>query len=349
MFGASSRPVIGVDVGSSCVKMVALRKNGDGWHVTAAAMSDIAESGDGVGPSQSAVVSAIEECLKSSNGRISRSCNFVFALSGPKVKVSSFNFPMLTLDEVANAVRFEAAQICPFDIRDCIVDYQVIGMEKGDTGYKKKKVFANVTGVLAIASKAEISHKRKLAADALLKCVLVDADGLALLNCLEGYLNEGEGLPAAVVDVGRSNTTVTILGDNGLPFIRELRCSGSDVLAHIAKCNGMSVERAEQALLSGENPEGVKAGCKRLIDDINETLVYYSIQRGSDQLKHVYVCGGFSLASDFVKVLGSGIEGHVSVWNPFSRMNCGDDPAGDLVGRCGPAFAVAAGLAMREV
>ena len=346
--------VIGLDVGSHAVKMVGLRKNGDGYHVTAAAMSTIDSVDGSKEASQSAKIAAIEECLQSSSGNISRNCHFVLGLSGPKVKVSSFSFASLTLDEVAQAVMFEAEQVCPFDIRTGVVDYQLLGLDDAGGFGKKKKIYPNVKGVLAVATEEVISRKRKLAEEALLKCVLMDSEGLALLNCLKGRLSGDEKLPVAVVNIGSSLTTVAILGDDGLPFIRDLRHCGSDIIDNISKSCGISAEHVSREISEGtENSDfsaDIAPACKELIRDINETFAYYSAHHGSDAIKHVYVCGGFSLLDDCVKVLTDSIDSDVSVWNPFLRMNCDDNISGsELVGKCGPALAVAVGLAMRQI
>ena len=196
MFNNAKKPVVGLDIGSTSVKMVSMSANGDGRHVTAATMSAIDSAQDENSPSQKSVIAAIEECLRSSRGGISRNSNFVFGLSGPKVKVSSFNFASLTLEEVANAVMLEAAQICPFDIRSSIVDYQLIETDKSDSDgpRKKRKVYPSTTGVLAVAAKEVISEKQRLAEEGLLKCVLMDSDGLALLNCLGEYIGVKGGV-----------------------------------------------------------------------------------------------------------------------------------------------------------
>ncbi len=353
MFNAPDVPIVGLDVGSSAVKMVSLDTNGDGCRVIAAAMSTI-ESFDSSEPPEIAEMAAIENCFKSSQGSISRDSYFVLGLSGSKkVKISSFNFTLLTLAEVAQAVMLEAAQVCPFDIRSSVVDYQLIGTYEADGGglrKREKKVQPSVKGVLAVATKEAIFRRRKLAEDTLLKCVLIDSDELALLNCLEKCLPSGEELPIAIVNVGRSLTTVAILGTDGLPFVRDLGYSGGDIIDYIVKSSNTSAEQVQQRLSEGKGSADIDLACKRLILDITETLAYYLASHGGNAIEHVYVCGGFSLLDDFVKSLAGGIEGKVSVWNPFLQMHCDDNIAGgDLIKKCGPAFAVAAGLAMRQV
>jgi type IV pilus assembly protein PilM len=357
MFDAVNRPVVGIDVGSSAVKMVSFRTNGDGFRVNAAAMSTIESSDNGKIPSKRAIITAINQCLESSQGAISRSSHFVFGLSGPKkVKVSSFNFTSLTLEEVSQAVVFEAAQVCPFDTRNSVIDYQLIGID--DTGSrlreKKKKIHPNVEGFLAVATKEAISSRQKLAEGALLKCALMDSEALALLNCLKENLTSDEKLPIAVVNVGRYLTTVVILGADGLPFVRDLSHSGADIIDYIAKNRNTSTSDIQQQLFDGMGSADfavdIGQASKWLILDVAETLTYYSAHHSGNVIKHVYVCGGFSLLDDFIKTMIDGIDSEVSVWNPFSRMHCENNVAGsDIVKKYGPALAVAAGLAMRQV
>ena len=354
MFSGGYKPVIGLDIGADAVKMVGLRKNGKGYYVTMAAMSRIGEDVDG---GEAGVVGAIRRCIESSGDCSVRNSYFVCGLSGSEVKVSTFGFMSLSHEEVAQAVRFEAEQVCSFDIRRGVVDYQFIG----DDGKKKRKGKKGgdgekgIRGVFAVATKDAIREKRQIAADALLKCALMDVDGLALLN---GLLESGEvagKLPAVIVNVGKSLSTIAILGSDGLPFIRDLAYSGDDIVNYIAKRRGIDRDKVEKMLCSGEGlPEDVRQelvrASKRLLKDIAETLTYYSIQKGTIKTDGVYVSGGYAMIREFVGVLQAGLEHRVMVWNPFTRIQCeGDVPGGELLSDYGPAMAVAAGLAMRSV
>ena len=172
MFRVSKRPIVGLDIGSSSVKMVSLRSNGDGYHVAAVARSEISAD-----ISDEAVGSAIQKCLKSIRKTIGRNCNFVLGLSGKGVKISGFDFTHIALEDVEQAVMFEAAQVCPFDIRNSIVDYQLIDCDGSDAEkrYKKKKeVHSSITGILAIAMNETIAKRKKIANDASLRCVMMD-------------------------------------------------------------------------------------------------------------------------------------------------------------------------------
>jgi Tfp pilus assembly PilM family ATPase len=228
-----------------------------------------------------------------------------------------------------------------------VVDYHLVGMDKPDME-DKKKVLPNPKGVLAIASQEEIGRKRKIAEDALLKCVLMDSDGLALLNCLKEIKQDSLSLPAAVINMGMSGTILAILNKDGLPFIRDLRHSGSDIVGNIEKDIKVTSVGAGQKIAEANDQIDIIKKCQGLIYDINETLAYYSAKDGT--IRHIYLCGGLSQYESVVKTLAENINGEVSVWNPFSDMKFeGDIPGGQLIKNHGGIFAVAAGLAMRQV
>ena len=354
MFKGASKPVVGLDIGADSVKMVGLKKNGLGFHVTGAAISSIEPEDASPASRQTATISAINRCLKEVGNAASRKSHFVCGLSWPDVKVSSFNFASLAAEEVDQAVNFEATQVCSFDIRNCIVDYHLIDADGGVRTLKKKKVHENVKGVLAVATREAVETKRKIARDASLKCVLIDSDGLALLNCLTESLGENAQMPAAIVNVGNSVSTMAILGEDGLPFIRDLAFSGRDIINNIAQGTGIDAGEVDRSIRSGQlSPElsaSIRTSSKRLIRDINETLSYYSSRNGNKRVEHLYVSGGFSLVDDFIKAMNDGVRGKASVWNPFTHLHCQAQVADTgLLQKHGPALAVAAGLAMRSI
>jgi len=57
-----------------------------------------------------------------------------------------------------------------------------------------------------------------------------------------------------------------------------------------------------------------------------------------------------SLADGFIEFLNSELTGQVELWNPFHKMRCDSHRTGqELMDKKGPAFVVAAGLAMRSI
>jgi len=340
------RSVFGLDIGSSSVNAVQLRKKGDKWEVMAANRVKIAPN-EHEQSGRLETVRAIHECLKSAGIQTRRA---VCGVSGPEVAVRDFKFPSLTPEEMESAIMLEAAQVCPFNADDATVDYQLISNGK-DTA----------SGILVAATNKLINSKTKLAKEASVDCVLLDADGLALLNCHSECEKECAGQTIAVLNVGNSNTTLAIMGGRGgpaLPFIRDVAYAGNDIVKAIAAENDMSIETAKEILFGGKSStqqpialeEGLEKACQKLIVDVTETLRYYTAHVKSGFVEKVFVCGGFAAVEGLVELLDRQLPSKIVLWNPFEKLGCeAGQSCEEILQEDGPAMAVAAGLAMRSI
>lgn len=344
-----TKTILGLDIGSSAVKLIRLRKDSDGYVVTAAGIAAIAQSDDQTEQRRMNVIRAIRQCLDFTGikGTIA-----VCGVCGPEVAVRDFKFPSLPAEEAEGAVLLEASQVCPFKTEDSTVDYQLIS--NGDEG-------ESVSGVLVAATNALIKRKSQLAHDSSLNCVLMDVDGLALLNCFKEYEKPEPGRTTAILNVGGSYTTLAIIGDNERPFIRDMTYAGDDIVSQIADENNTSIADVKAILLGNSAPDesqfrdSLKKASRKLIVDVTKTSRYYMTQEKSIAIEKILVCGGFALARGFVELLDSQLPAEVVLWNPFEKVQCqlGRNHRGVLqksvLQKNGPVMAVAAGLAMRSI
>jgi type IV pilus assembly protein PilM len=351
--------ILGLDIGSSAVKIVALQKSDVGYSATAMGIREIA-AGEGDPTLQKdgkmgtqdddnrrriKTVRAIRECFEQTKIKTKMA---VCGVSGPEVAVRDFEFPPLSAEDIEAAVQLEASQVCPFSAADSAVDYHLI--PNGDDKTK---------GVLVAATNTLISNKVQLAKEARLNCILMDVDGLALLNCFNNLANGHEKFETnqtiAILNVGGSLTTLAIMDNKGWPFIRDMTYAGNDILAQIAANNDTSVVTVK-GILSGDSAtdergfrDGLEKASQKLIADVGETLRYYSAQSLSSNVEKLFVCGGFALVRGFVELLNSRLGVEAVLWNPFDKIKCNANRRfEDISAKAGPAMAVAAGLAMRS-
>ena len=348
-----TREVFGLDIGSSSVKMVQMRKDDAGYKAMAAGIVDIVDAAD-IDENSREINTArgVHQCYESSGIHTKMA---VCGVSGPEVAVRDFKFPSLPQQEVEGAIMLEASQVCPFNIEDGFVDYQLIPEDE-----------QNLSGVLVAATNKLINDKIQLAKNASLNCVMMDADGLALLNCFEAYDSQSredkssdrdeESRTAAILNVGGSVTILAITNGNALPFVRDIAYAGNDIVKKIAVENNVTTDTVKKVLCGDpEAPElelegSLKKACERLIVDVTETLRYYATQEKSAVVDEIYVCGGFALVKGFVELLDSWLPAEAVLWNPFDKIRCDTNRRGkDILNNKGPALAVAAGLAMRSI
>jgi type IV pilus assembly protein PilM len=187
---------------------------------------------------------------------------------------------------------------------------------------------------------------------------MVDMDGLALLNCFRGCQKYEAGQAIAILNVGSSYATLAITNSDNLPFIRDLTYVSGVITEHNASKDDVSTRTAENVLAGHENldkiqlklGDGFEAVWRKLMIDIAETLRYYAVQKKSEMVEKVFVCGGFALVEGFMDLLSSRLPVATVLWNPFDKMSCDASlPCADILRKKGPAMAVAAGLAMRAM
>ncbi len=334
--------ILGLDIGSFSVKLVGLRKENRGYSVTAAGITEIEPDGDDRQRRQINTARAIRDCAASVGAQTKLA---VCSVCGPEVAIRDFRFPSLPRDEAEGAIRLEAGQVCPFNIEEGAVDYQFVS----DDG-------ENAVGVLVAATNSLVKSKTLLADNASLNCVLMDVDGLALLNCLSEY-NGAEADPGtAILNVGGSYTTLAIMGQNDLPFVRDIAYAGNKIIEQIATERDILAESVEAILLgrSKQDPKelggSLERACDKLIVDVTRTLRYYTAQEKLATVERIFVCGGFALVGQFIELLRRRLPAEVALWNPFDRITCSaDQRCRDLLQNNGSAMAVAAGLAMRSI
>jgi type IV pilus assembly protein PilM len=331
--------VVGLDIGTHSVKAVQLEKKRGSYCVSAAAEVRIETGGRGA-PRGRSTVSAVRRCLAASG---TRRRMVVCGLSGREVAVRSFQFPAMPSEEIESAIRFEAEQVCPFNPQEEVVDYELLG-DGGD----------GVCGVLVAATRKLVDNKLELARDARLNCVLMDVEGLALLNCFH-ELDARRECPTAILNVGNSCTTLAISCGRNWPFVRDIPYAGRDILKRITagRENGKELvadSPQPEEHSSGRPAAGLAGASRKLISEVNETLRFYGAQEQSPPIERILLCGGFSMEKGFAELMESRLPVAVERWNPFDTDNCSADKSClEAIQESGPAMAVAAGLAMRTV
>jgi type IV pilus assembly protein PilM len=338
------KEILGVDIGSSVIKIIQMRKDPEGDYVTTAHAAEVPSvQQEGETTREISTVKAIRDCLKIEKIKTKMA---VCSVSGKQVAVRYFKFPQLSQEETEGAVMLEADQVCPFNVDISCVDYQLIPTDD-----------ESVKGVLVAATNKLIQEKKSMIDNASLDAVLMDVDGLALLNCFYQYQKDDTSQISAVLNVGSSCTNLAIVDGNGIPFIRDIAYAGDDIIKKVAKPLGKTPEQVKELLFSFEGSESdsnnlravLEQASQELIHDINGTLRYYTTRENSSAVEKVYVCGGFALAKEFVNILDQHLYPEAVLWNPFDRIPYNVNPKGEqFLKKNGPAMAVATGLAMRS-
>ena len=165
------------------------------------------------------------------------------------------------------------------------------------------------------------------------------------------------GANYAMLDIGESRSTLAILKDRKLAFVREISIGGRDLTHSIANMLGKTEEEAEDIKTElrldspAENDVPALGAVKALIDglcaELQRSFDYYQAQYREGAVSHLFMSGGTAR----MKGLDAFMTGAIGVApftdNPFRkvRIHKGIDKA--ELGLIAPCMTLAAGLASR--
>ena len=123
MLFSRSKGVVGLDIGSSAVKLVELKEKKVGeFHLQRLGVESLSPEAivDGSIMDSSLVVDAIH---KLNDDTKVKNTNYATSLSGHSVIIKKIQLPTMSHEELAESIQWEAEQYIPFDINDVRLDY----------------------------------------------------------------------------------------------------------------------------------------------------------------------------------------------------------------------------------
>jgi type IV pilus assembly protein PilM len=341
-------PTVGLDIGSSAVKAVVLKKVRSGWALVAAGETPLPESSlqDGGAPEPDAVTGAVSQLFDSIRLRRAR---VAAALSGHAVIVKRLSMPTMTEAELGEAIPWEAEQYIPFDLSEVQLDYQIVG------GLGDGKSSLDV--LLVAAKRDRIDERASLIANTGRRPVVLDIEAFALANAYQANYPDRDDPLSALIHIGRRVTIVCLL-EHGEPiFTRDISIGGQVHLdALLSDLGPMGVdEMAAKRILHGQFPHELdpdqiasvlRQASAQLVNEVRKTVDFYRATAPVEKLGRIVVSGGAWQAVGLVDQLASEFAAPVDIFDPFRKITRPSRAIGaDLAG---PSYAVAVGLAMRE-
>ncbi|WAS93016.1 type IV pilus assembly protein PilM [Nannocystis punicea] len=342
-----TRRCFGLDLGTSAVRLVQLRQARSGLRVARFGVEPLAPGciEDGQVVDHDATVAAVRRVLARVRplGR-----DVALAVAGNGVIIKRFAVPQLRPEALVAQIAWEADQIvAPQQRGEVLVDHTIL-RENPATGEIE---------VLLVAAKHDIVRQRlRVAQDCGLRPVVVDAAAFALHNCVEAAHGLVGGETAAVLAVGASTSTITIIADGVPAYGRDFGAGGRDYDAAIQQATGASASEAEALKRrAGVEPEvaarlaDVLAPVSRSIaGEVQRSLAFFLDSTVAEPLARIYLAGGAATTPTLAAALAERLGAAAQRVEPFARLaiDAGVDAA--ALEAEGAAAALAFGLALRR-
>lgn len=338
-FFTRKKSLLGVDVGSNSIKAVELTRVGDEMIVTGYGQVGIPQGSD--------PADALSDLLKACSFQTKRVAT---AVSGRSVIVRFLSMVEVPEANLKSALRFEAEKYIPFDLDEVVTDCAKLSAPGDRAGEMK---------VLLVASKRDLIEQRvSILKRAGLEVSSIDVDPFCVGNAFElvARSNEDASIGArvtALVDVGASKTTVTVVKAHEPRFTREVYLGGEDFTSAIAKHLGVETGEAENLKRDpGEHHDDVVAALSHSVDELaNEimlSLEYYEDRQGGEKVEDVFLSGGGARTPLLEETLERSFERQTSKWSPVSGLAVdGGHVDPNALSENASQLAVAVGLASR--
>jgi len=348
IFGKRSKNIVGLDIGSSSIKILELKKKGDEYYAEKIAYSTISSEAivEGAIMDAALVVETISGLLNQLN---IKNPNVGISISGHSVIIKKITLPIMPQEELAESIKWEAESYVPFNIEEVNLSYQYLGDEPDGQ---------NMSLLLVVAKKDKVSDYTNVVTQCGKNPVLVDVDAFALQNCFEAIYGVPSGEKIALVNIGASVMNFNVLIDGQSSFWRDITYGGNQYTEAIMKELSLNTEQAE-ALKKGEAVAGhtleeIIPVCnlvtEELINELRKTLDFCCSSLQIDKIDRIVLAGGCSKVVNLSSLVQQKLQTPVEILNPFTKIKYNEsayDPA--WVNDIGPAMAIATGLAIREV
>ncbi|HEY0979781.1 MAG TPA: type IV pilus assembly protein PilM, partial [Candidatus Paceibacterota bacterium] len=347
---SKSKSVIGVDIGSSSLKVVQLRRSGG-----AAVLETYGElalgpyAGVEVGQATNLPAAKIAECLND----LLREANVTTKDAGISIPFSRSLLTLVELprrdnpEEQKTVIELEARKYIPVPVSEVQLDWFIIPEAIPEGAAPPQKV-----QVLLVAV-----HNDELA---LLEGVIRASELAAtfyeieIFSTIRSVVDEPVK-PVLVLDIGASATKVYVVEHGVVALSHNIPRGGQDVTRTIATATGIPVESAEalkkehgfSGAAGSYDRRSIELMFSRIFDEAKRALNQYESAKGK-KVSCLVLTGGGGVTKELQAYAKTFFGMDVRLADPFGKTQA---PAfmRPVLESIGPEFAVAVGLALRKL
>lgn len=341
--------MVGLDIGTSSVKLLQLSRAGSGYRVEHVAVEPLPE-----GAFAEHSINNVDEVGKAIRSAVKRSGtrakHCAMSVSGSAVISKVITLPGdLGEEEIEGQIEIEAGQYIPYPRDEVSLDFEILG---------KSARNADVVEVLLAASKTENVETRQAVAEmAGLTATVVDVEAFAIANAFE-LVRKRDGVSdsavIAVLDIGDVRSSLNVLRGGRSVYYRDHPFGGRELLEETMRRYGLDAEQAQFWKRREEPPAGFEDEVlepyrQNVIQQIGRALQFFSSSRDYASISTLYLAGGGASIAGLAEAVSGELGMNAEVADPLKnlklapRINVGSL---DLVR---PALVTACGLALRGV
>ena len=359
MSSGGDTSVVGIDIGSSAVKIVELRKKGGRAVLStygALALGPYANVSVGQVtklPNEK-VAEALRDILREANAT-TKTCSFAIPLSASLL--SLIEMPVLDQKQLPQMVPIEARKYIPVQMSDVTLDWWIIPKTEREVTSSPDDPVAKIQKaklvdiLLVVIQNAVLNNYREIVR---LTGLDVSFFEIEAFSTIRAVMNR-ETMPVMIFDMGAGATKLYIVEMGIVRTSHTINRGSQDITAALAQSLGINVAEAEKLKrdngLITEGKTGTAEAAAIILGyifaEVNRVLISYQRKSGK-VVRRVILTGGGSTLKGILPFAQENLESEVELADPFAKV---DAPAflQGVLKDAGPQFTVALGIALRQL
>ncbi len=343
-----AKPVIGLDISSTSVKLLELSRSGDRYRVesyTVKALPPNAVVEKNIADPV-AVAEVIRSMVKQSKTKLKHAA---VAVAGSAVITKMIDMPAdLNDDAMESQIAAEADQYIPFPLEEVALDFEVQGISPRNPD--------QVEVLLAACRRENVEVRQQVLADSDLIAEKVDIEAYCMERAFEliaEQLEDQEGQVVAIIDIGATMTTLSVLVDGKTVYTREQLFGGRQLTEEIQRRYGLSREEAGLAKKQGGLPDDYEMEVltpfkDAVVQQVTRSLQFFFSASQYNDVDYIILAGGVASLEGLVGLIEEKLGTQTVVANPFARMSVSSRVNAVSLANDAPALMIVTGLAMRS-
>ncbi len=328
---------VGLDIGAGDCKLVELTKAKDTFELVNWAVEPI-HNGD--------ITASIQKII----GQLASPPKSLYtSVFGKGTLIRYIDMPRMSIDDLKSSFGIEADKYFPFAQDQIYTDCYILD----DRGKGK------TMSVMAGAAKKELVDRRvKLLTELEMPVELIGLNPIVLANTLH-VLGVGDEKDSekksdviALLDMGESVSSLTILVDNLPRFTRDIFVGGRDFTKAVSNALGVSFQDAENLKRDpGDKLQEVSDACDmtvmNMVQELRLSMDYFATEKNRE-IDQLLLTGGTSMLNGVVESFGKNLEIKVCPWDPVVGAKIALGDTAEEMGKNSLKLGVALGLALYQ-
>jgi type IV pilus assembly protein PilM len=357
LFSKKKNSFLGIDFGTSTIKVVELSYKDQKAHLENYAIADLGMlgvEGERQDKKEQSYEQKLNECFTNLMKRMdTKAKGAQVSIPGFSGLVTLIDLPDMGEEDLANAIQFEAHKYIPTSLDDVAMSWEVVEKSEGaileeeaQAGHATKRIKV----LLVAAPKREIERYERL-----VKGIDIDVNAIELetFSIARSLVGDDEG-NFIIIDMGAHATNIILVEKSVVRVNRSIDAGGNEITNAIIDSMNISKQRAdifkkgEKDLINSKESSIIIPVLELVVGETQRIMASYQQRNKGSRIDGVIISGGSARMKGMEEYFSRQLGTKAALGNPWRRVVV-EEPVQKFVEELGTSFSVAIGLALRGI